>query len=147
MVSESEVLHLKPGQSVKILPKVYPGATLEGTINSVGVKAGPGLKYEVEISLNNSKEFPLKAGMFATVNLNGKESRKMLAIDKKAIVGSYYDAHVFVVRNNMAYKQAVTIGQITNNKAEVLAGLDAGMQVVVSGQINLKDGTNINPVN
>lgn len=141
-VAENEVLKINEGMTVRIKPDVYNDVELKGTVTAVGVMAGKGLKYDVDIELNNSKEHPLKAGMYATVIFPAIE-KESLVIERKALTGSIKNPTVFVVKDNKAELRELITGTVTNNKIEVLRGIDEGDKVVVSGQINLKDGIRV----
>ncbi|MFY7910757.1 MAG: efflux transporter periplasmic adaptor subunit, partial [Emticicia sp.] len=51
--------------------------------------------------------------------------------------------YVYVVKNNTAVIQKITVGREIGENIEVIAGLQAGEEVVTSGQINLTDGSSI----
>ena len=50
--------------------------------------------YPVEVDMANSKEHPLKAGMFAHIMFNPAVSSKSLVIPRDALLGSIKDAQV-----------------------------------------------------
>jgi hypothetical protein len=66
-----------------------------------------------------------------------------LAIPVSALVGGAKQAKVFVVKGNKVEQRAIQTGIVTENKVQVLQGLDTGEMVVISGQLNLENGTNI----
>lgn len=51
---------------------------------------------------------------------------------------------VYVAQNGKAVKRTLIIGQSNNKQVEVLDGLSSNEQIIVSGQLNLNDGDNIN---
>ncbi|UZR96542.1 efflux RND transporter periplasmic adaptor subunit [Chondrinema litorale] len=145
-VPESYILEIQDGQKVEISTDVHPGKTIEGKVVTVAQKADATLKYGVEIEvINNNAELPLKAGMYAIANFQfaPKES---LVLERKAISGSLKDATVFVVENETAKVRQIVIGQVFDDKVEVVSGLKKGEKVVLSGQINLKDGTKVSAI-
>ncbi|MBK9248046.1 MAG: efflux RND transporter periplasmic adaptor subunit [Ignavibacteria bacterium] len=143
-VAEKDAFSLKAGDKVTITSEVYPGVNFVGNVMSIGAKGDEAHTYPVEISLNNSKEKPLKAGMFARVNFTTIARANSLVIPRSALVGSVKDAHVFVVDGNKkAHLKKVLIGSEAESNLEVLQGLTAGETIVVNGQNNLKDGTEV----
>jgi multidrug efflux pump subunit AcrA (membrane-fusion protein) len=46
-----------------------------------------------------------------------------------------------VIENGTAKLKTVTAGRILGDKVEILNGLEDGEQVIVTGQINLQDGS------
>ncbi|MCT4647520.1 MAG: efflux RND transporter periplasmic adaptor subunit [Carboxylicivirga sp.] len=141
-VPENKVDKLSIGQKTNVRSSLYPNLHLDGTIQWISSNAGDGLKYGVELILNNTKEALLKGGMFMTVEISDN-SKKRLIIPRTAVVGSLKAPFVFIVRDGIAQKRSLKLGLITNNYVEVSEGLHMGDQVVISGQINLKESTRV----
>lgn len=149
-VDESEITQVKRGQKVGIVTEVYPDVTFEGKVKLISVQADAGRKYEVEIELQNPKKTPLKAGMYGTAQIKpqGNGDEMALFVARKAIIGSVQSPEVFVVINeNEVISRIVKVGEIVEDKVEILEGLQAGDVVVTSGQINLSDGKKIKIIN
>ena len=89
----------------------------------------------------------LKAGMFGTAFFEGVNGHNALVIPRNALTGSIKEPKVFVVRGDTAYLKAISLGEVDDNLVEVILGLSPGEQVVVSGQINLEDGSAVTRVN
>ncbi len=138
-VAEKDVFKLKPGNDVVVTTDVYPGVTFKGKIETISDQADNAHTYPVEITLLNSKEYPLKGGMFGRVQFTSIKNNKTVIIPREALVGSVRDARVFVVKNGIANERSVVIGSTSDNMLEVLSGLKVGEQIVVNGQNNLKD--------
>jgi RND family efflux transporter MFP subunit len=142
-VAEKDAFRLKKGDKVDITTDVYPGVKFTGNIEFVSVKGDEAHTYPVEISLPNSKEHPLKAGMFGKAVFRTSGEEPVLVIPRETLVGSIKDAKVFVVENGKAFLRPIVAGTAYNNKIEVLEGLKEGEQVVVNGQNNLKDNDKV----
>lgn len=142
-LSEKEVLNVEENLEVVVSPNVYSEVKMTGIVKSVSQKSTKGMKYKVEIELNNSKENPIKAGMYANVEFPSIRKSNGLFIKRKAIIGSVKNPQVFVAQNNKAILKNIKIGKRIGDKLEVLSGLKEGEQVVVSGQLNLKNNTKI----
>jgi len=138
-VAERDAFKLRTGDPVEVTTDVYPGVTFGGKITSVSAKADEGHTYPVEITMDNSREHPLKAGMFARVAFVAIAPDAALAIPREALVGSTKDPRVFVVEGPVARERAITVGDETGTELTVVAGLKEGETVVVNGQNNLKD--------
>ncbi len=138
-VAEMDVFNLKVGDQVKITTDVYPGVTFEGRIKTISDKGDAAHTYPVEVDLANSREHPLKAGMFAHVVFNPESKTKDLVIPRYALLGSIKDAQVYVVDNGVAKLRNLVVGNSSNNNIEVVSGLHVGDIVVVNGQNNLKE--------
>ena len=145
-VSEQDAFKLQSGDEVKVTTDVYPGKEYSGRIASVGAKADESHTYPVEIVLPNSKDKPLKAGMFGRVHFTSIASNTSLIIPREALLGSVKNPQVFVVEKNVAKLRSIIIGDGGDGFIPVVGGLQAGEVVVVSGQNNLKDNVAVSVV-
>ncbi|MFN3427451.1 MAG: efflux RND transporter periplasmic adaptor subunit [Candidatus Thermochlorobacter sp.] len=146
-VAEQDVFKLKVGDEVEVTTDVYPGIKFKGTIATISAKGDEAHTYPVEIILSNSKEHPLKAGMFGRVNFTSLGEREALTIPREALIGSVKAPEVFVAENGVAKLRAITVGREAGKILEVIDGLKEGERVIVSGQNNLRDGYAINMIN
>lgn len=136
-VDEVVVSRLAVGQKVNVVPRAT-AEPLEGTISFIAPASNGALKFPVEITVDN-KEAKLKAGMYATAQFNGANSKNVLVVPREAFIGSVSNSQVFVVRNNAAYLTQIKAGENFGDKVEVVEGLKAGDVIVTSGHINLTD--------
>lgn len=145
-VSDDEVYKIKKGQLVDVHLTVFPDKEFSGHITSIAEKADEAMKFNVEITLKNDKEAHLKSGLYAEVELPIKSENKII-IDKRAIVGSMKSPVVYVVEKGKAEKRDLIIGQSNDTQVEVLSGLSEGENIIVNGQLNLKDGDEVDVIN
>lgn len=149
-VPEEEVLKLKEGQEVQIKTDVYPDHAFTGKVTLISVQADAGRKYDVEVEVDNTQKYPLKAGMFGTAQLNAQntdESSKLF-IPRKAIVGSVKDASVFVLnKDNTVTQKKIEVQNQSGESVIVQSGLSENDKVITSGQINLQTGDKVRVTN
>jgi len=138
-VAETIIFDLIKGNEVNIKVNAYPAHYFEGIINTISEKGDVSHKYPVEVILKNDKKYPLKAGMFTSVEFKSSKIDKILLIPRNALNGSIKNPSVFVAKDNTAKLTAISIGRVFDNKLEVLKGLNEGDNVIVDGQSNLKD--------
>ncbi len=138
-VAERDAFKLKTGDRVEVTTDVYPGVTFEGRTTSISAKADEGHTYPVEITMDNSREHPLRAGMFGRISFVSLARDEALAIPREALVGSMKDPHVYVVEGPVARERSIVVGAEAGTDLMVLSGLRSGESVVVNGQNNLKD--------
>ncbi len=139
-LSEQEALKVKTGQPVTI-SSVVLSQPKAGKITMVSDKADASGKFLAEITFSNNDKEKLKAGILADVHFDMEETETGLSIPVSALVASAKDAKVFVVNNGKAELRSIKTGIVTSEKVQVLEGLLAGEQVVISGQLNLEHGT------
>jgi membrane fusion protein (multidrug efflux system) len=140
-LSENEIYRISQGQTVKISASVYPEHEFKGQVTFISPRADDSHNYMVEVTMTNTEKFMLRPGTFVKTDFLGTTSREALVIPREAISGDLNDAAVFLVSNNQVKLKKIKTGQETNGSIEVISGLNQGDVVVVSGQINLKDGS------
>lgn len=145
-VGEKDAFQLRTGDPVEVSTEIYPETKFTGKIESISSQGDLAHTYPVEISLQNSKDHPLKSGMFGRVTFTSANNSQSLVIPREALVGSVKDASVFVVENSIVKERKVIIGNTYDNMIEVLNGLNKGDQIVVSGQNNLVDSARVSVV-
>jgi membrane fusion protein (multidrug efflux system) len=146
-VSEDEVVKLSKGMAALITVPIYPSSEYRGVIRTIGVKADEARRFPVEIELANDRAKPLRAGMYGTVTFEFSKEREAILASRKSITGSIKDPHVFVVENGKAILRPVVTGTVTDNEVEILSGLNPGDMVIVSGQVNLENGSPVTMIN
>ncbi|MBM2814512.1 MAG: HlyD protein [Ignavibacteria bacterium] len=139
-VSEKDVVKLKTGDQVTITTDVYNGKEVTGKIKSISDKADEAHTYPVEIVFQNNSKNPFRAGMFARVTFQSVEKEATLTIPRMALIGSIRQPEVYVVENGKAMLKKISIGDDAGKLLEVTQGLKDGDEVVINGQMNLKDG-------
>jgi RND family efflux transporter MFP subunit len=142
-LTEEQVVTVKKGQRISLQADLSPDKKMEGTVTFIDVNAGSSRRYLVEIEIVNTGN-ALKAGMTGTVFFKGGSNRSVLAVPREAIVGSLQDAKVYVVEGGKAVLRSIVAGSVFDEHVHVKDGLKEGETIVVSGQINLEDGKEIN---
>jgi RND family efflux transporter MFP subunit len=141
-VNEAQVTGLQVGQTVKVTSSVFPNKQFTGKITFIAPKADNALNFPVEIQIANTVKNEIKAGMYGTAIFTGGRTQTMLLVPRTAFVGSVNNNRVFTIDgNNIAHLKTIMPGRILGDKVEILSGLVEGERVIISGQINLNDGT------
>jgi len=143
-INETQVAGLKIGNAVNVTASVYPDATFAGKITFIAPKADASLNFPVEIEIANNSTNDLKAGMYGTAVFASKQQKQsMMIVSRNAFIGSVSSNQVFVAENGVAKLKTVTAGRILGDKVEIIDGLSDNEIVIVTGQINLTDGTKV----
>lgn len=146
-VSEKDAFALKNGDKVIVTTDVYPGVEFSGRVASIAPKADEAHTYPIEIRMSNSKQYPLKAGMFGKVSFTSIEKSDALIIPRSALIGSIKNPKVFVIKDGKAELRDVQIGADAGTKLEIISGLQAGESIVTNGQNNLRPGSKVTIIN
>lgn len=142
-VSEKEILKVKEGQKITLKSDIYPDRSYQGVVKTIAVKADQSKRYEVDIDLQNSSDKPLKAGMYGTAYFGVDTKKSSLMIPRKAVVGSLKDGKIFVVNTDVAELRSIQTGSVQEEWVEVVSGLKEGDKVIITGQINLQNGSKV----
>ncbi|WP_299826520.1 efflux RND transporter periplasmic adaptor subunit [uncultured Pontibacter sp.] len=141
--SENEVLLINKGDKVTVKADAGAGQEYEGTVTAIAAQADPTLKFDVEVEVKNAGDNNLRAGMYGTAYFEVADQRDALLLPREAIVGSIQNPSVYVVKDGKATMRQVKVGTVTQDKVEILEGVQAGEQIVRSGQINLREGIKV----
>ena len=143
-VNETQVANLKVGTTTTVKATVFPDASFSGKISFIAPKADASLNFPVEIEITNNAANDLKAGMYGTAEFaSNQQKQTLMIVPRNAFVGSVSSNEIFVVENGIAKLKIVTAGRILGGKVEILNGLSDGETVIVTGQINLQDGSKV----
>lgn len=146
MVGETDVYQLKIGQTVKITTDIYPNQVFPGKITFISPQGDATHNYPVEITIVNSGKSPLKAGTFVYADFSKQTTETVLQIPREALVESVKNPYVYTIENGAAKIRKIQVGRTIGENIEVTGGLQQGEQVIVTGQINLNEGTKVEVV-
>ncbi|WP_427939763.1 efflux RND transporter periplasmic adaptor subunit [Achromobacter marplatensis] len=140
---------LRTGQSVTVTVDAHAGREFSGQITTVEPQVDPGSRtVRVQATLPNA-DGALAAGMFAHGRIGLPHRPDVITVPETAVSYSAYGDSVYVLTPPAADQQgaAPTVRQAYVKTAErvrgrvvVTEGLEAGDQVVTSGQLRLHNG-------
>lgn len=155
------------GQKVTLRSDAFPGQTFPGKITAINPKVDPSTRnVQIEATVANPKA-ELLPGMYANVDIDAGEKKGYLTLPQTAITYNPYGSTVYVLvppsaasapagasapapaapaasgsdSGLVAQQVFVTTGPTRGDQVAVLTGVQAGQQVVTSGQLKLKNGT------
>lgn len=142
-VPEQDVFKLKVGDPVEIVVDAFADAKMKGTVMTIAAKGDQGHSFPVEVRVQNDPAISLRAGMFARANFLSIPNRESMTIPREALVGGAKDPQVYVLDGETARLKKIVLGGEQGNTLEVKDGLSENDQVVVNGQINLRDSAKV----
>jgi RND family efflux transporter MFP subunit len=99
----------------------------------------------VEVDVPNPK-LTLSPGMYAETIISLQQRNHVLTIPSQAVVRGDSDSYVLALDHaNNVQKKLVTLGIQGADRTEIVNGLSAGEQVIVSGQVNYQPGETVRP--
>jgi membrane fusion protein, multidrug efflux system len=149
---QQQLPQISVGQKVVITADAFPGQVFTGKVNAVNPAVDASTRnVQIEATVPNAKR-QLYPGMFANVAVDSGEEQRYLTLPQTAITYNPYGETVFVLKPSdkkdekgnaglVAQQVFVTTGPARGDQVAIMKGLEAGAQVVTSGQIKLKSGT------
>lgn len=149
-LDEQAVRHLHPQQPVVLQLDAWSEQSFEARITAIDPMIGASRTVQVQASLPNA-DGVLRAGMFAGIRVQRPQQEMVLAVPETALTYNAYGQTVFLARQDdkqglTVHRMAVKTGERWDGRVEIASGLAEGDQVVVSGQIKLSDGMQVEPV-
>jgi membrane fusion protein, multidrug efflux system len=149
---QQQLGQLAIGQSVAVDTNAFGGRTFDGKIKSINPRVDSATRnVQIEASVDN-RERKLLPGMYANVKIDAGSEQRYLTLPQTAITYNPYGATIFVIKPGtqpdaqgktlpFAQQVFITPGPTRGDQVAILKGVEAGMQVVTSGQLKLKNGT------
>lgn len=145
MVSENDIVSIKKGMPVKVLVK-SSNTTLTGKVSEVSISAtNTGGQYLVKINLDKTDSSVL-SGMFVNVQFPIENKTQTVQSDRilvpeSALVKQGQLTGIYTVgTGNVAILRWLRTGKTFGNQVEVLSGLSANEQYIVSAEGKLYNG-------
>lgn len=139
-----------------VIPLIRKGTKALISVQSAGVEGISGIvslvnptknektgMYTVQVNIDN-KNGKLNTGMFADVTLITDSTPDAVTIPSDAIILSGEESYVYVASADgmTAEKRMITTGIETGDTTEIVAGVEIGDRVIVSGQDYLSEQNN-----
>jgi len=137
-IAESYASKVNQGNRVQvILPDVPDTLTTKISFVAKTIDA-VSRSFNVEIKLPSNKNY--RPNMLAVLKIIDYQNTKALVIPVNAIQKAENGDYVFISDNGKAKRADIKAGKISEGRAEILAGLKAGDQVIVAGMQGLSPG-------
>jgi RND family efflux transporter MFP subunit len=154
-VNEAYIARVYPGQKVVATLDAYPNWQIPSHVRTI-IPTADREKATVKVRISFDKLDPkILPDMGVKVAfLNEADASKMpksknqgpaakAIIPQSAVRGEGAASYVFVVRDGMIERRAVTLGRQIASDVEVMAGVNSGDELVVKGPDNLQDGMKV----
>lgn len=146
LVSETEIAHVKKGQSVEVFVKAL-NKSLQGLVSEVSVSSqNNGGQYLVKISLNNDHDIELYSGMFVSTNFPSKgNNNNNVMVPMATLIQQGQLTGIYTVsKSNTAILRWIKTGKSMGDQVEVLSGLSKNEAYIVSADDKLYNGIGLN---
>ncbi|HHQ4939250.1 efflux RND transporter periplasmic adaptor subunit [Aeromonas veronii] len=158
-VPQTDISKINLGQTIKINVDAYPQTQFDGHITAIepAVNFQSGL-IQVQADIPNN-DGQLRSGMFARASIILPTVKDQIVIPQTAISFTLYGQNVYVLKEGeetdkegnkvkvlRAKQVVVKAGERRGNDVHVLSGIQAGDQIVLSGQVRLSNDTKVHVV-
>jgi len=147
MVPESDITRIKTGSKATVLIK-STNKTIEGFVTEVSSSTkNTGGQYLVKVILDKTDE-NLLSGMFTSVQfpVEKVETSSLVIIPKSALIKQGQLTGIYTIGNkNTAILRWLRIGKSFGDQVEVLSGLSANEQYIISAEGKLFNGAKVIP--
>ena len=129
-IPESQVSVVQVGDTALVHVERFP-QPIQTQVSAVSDTIDPQARtYRVRMIVPNP-DHALKAGIFARIEILPKAKRDAVLVPRSAVRSEDGGTRVLVVRDGRAEAVAVQLGIVSEDEAEVLAGLSADSEVIV----------------
>jgi RND family efflux transporter MFP subunit len=139
-IPEALLLELKLGDQLPVSIEAA-GLEITGLITEIAPTADPQSRT-APIKLDIKTDPKIRSGQFVRLSLPGNRGEAIM-IPSQAIRPFGQLDRVFIIDNDIARMQLVKTGLKDDERIEILAGLSAGDQVIVSDNSQLSDGRKV----
>ncbi|MEJ2215757.1 MAG: efflux RND transporter periplasmic adaptor subunit [Gemmatimonadota bacterium] len=140
-VSELDVVAVNVGDPVVLALDAFPDRSFRGRVRRIFPTGDPTTRLvPVEVALRPQDADDVRPGFLARVTFALGTRQGVLLVPASALVGGAGSESVFVVEDGRAIRRTVTAGVTSEGRVEIVAGLQAGEQVIVAGNNMLRDG-------
>ncbi|MDA3814870.1 MAG: efflux RND transporter periplasmic adaptor subunit, partial [Patescibacteria group bacterium] len=99
-------------------------------------------KSLVKVSFENDEN--VRLGELMNIKLKTNQKERVISIPLSAVRKDYHEDSVFVLKNDVVEKRIIDLGNIENDRVEIINGVEEGDVIVVEGQSYLKNNEKVN---
>lgn len=137
-IAESYVSRVNQGDDVTVIFPDVPDTIRTRLSYASKVIDQTSRSFNVEIKLPSKRSY--RSNMLAILKIVDYKNPNAIIIPVNAIQKSESSDYVFIAENGKAKRANITVGKISDGKAEILSGLKPGNQVIILGFTDLNEG-------
>jgi Cu(I)/Ag(I) efflux system membrane fusion protein len=134
-IPEAQAAQVRPGNPVEARTAALPGAVFKGKVSAILPEvnlATRTIKARIELANPGARLVP---GMFASVSFTPAGGQETLWVPAEAVIQTGKRSVVIVAQPDNRFSPVdVEVGRDSNGQTEIRKGLQAGQEVVISGQ-------------
>lgn len=143
-IFEGQISWVKTGETAEAKISAFPDKVWNGSVEYIYPEVDPTTRTIKVRFLFDNTDGVLKPNMYANITLLTMPKENVLSIPLEALIRSSQGSRVIVYTGNGAFQvRPVTIGIESNDRVEILVGLDKGELVVTSGEFLIDSEANL----
>ncbi len=150
---QKDLARITPDQEVSAMVDTFPGRIFSGRITAINAKVDPATRNAlIEATIENPKH-KLLPGMFTTIEVKAGTVEHYLTLPQTAVTYNPYGDTVYIIEKGSNSGQSkpqltarqvfVTLGLTRGDQVAILKGVREDDMVVTSGQLKLKNGSQV----
>lgn len=142
-LNQADLGKVTVGQKVTLKLNETNGSTYEGVVETIAAFADSQSRvFDCLINIHNA-DGALNSGIYGYVEIVDQQKREILVAPVTAVNGSEGNYFVYTIEDQKAKKVSVELGEMKNEMAEILSGLQAGDKIITSNLSSLHDGDKV----
>jgi RND family efflux transporter MFP subunit len=137
-IYERDIAKIRIGQEVEAIVPAYPGEVFKGKISFISDVLNEETRTITVRSEITNRDFKLKPGMFANIDIFLNHQNNVLVLPKEAILDEGNDRIVFLKVDGKYIPRIIDTGLQNGGFVEILGGIKEGDEVVTVGNFQLK---------
>ena len=144
-VAEADVPFVTVGRSVSLEVDAYKDRKFSATVSAVNPAVDQASRSAMVEALVENGDNALRAGMFATVNINKSGGSNSIFVPKSAVFNdkTTQSFRVFVIQEGVAKLRVVQLGTEEGDSQQILSGVAADETVATSNLAQLYEGAKV----
>jgi cobalt-zinc-cadmium efflux system membrane fusion protein len=137
-IYEKDIARVRIGQSVEVSVPAFPDEIFAGKISYISDVLNEETRTITVRTEVENKRYKLKPGMFASISISLNHQSRALVLPEEAVLDDADDKIVFVKGDGAYYPRIVEIGAKREGYVEIIKGIQAGDEIVTTGNYQLK---------
>lgn len=131
---------LRTGLPVEVSAESIGNRVLKGTVTLLDPTVEPDSRSVLLRADLDKAGQDIDPGLFVRIGIILRERSEVLQLPRQALLASLAGTFVYRIENGFAHRVRITTGEREGERVEVVSGLTAGDEVVVTGQFKLEEG-------
>lgn len=142
-LNQADLSKVAVGEHVTLKLGETNGRSYDGVVETIADSANSQSRvFDCLIRVNNA-DGTLNSGVYGYVEIVDQHKTQTLVVPVTAVNGSEGNYFVYTIEDQKAKKVPVELGEMKNEKAEILSGMQAGDKIITSNLSSLHDGDKV----